>query len=96
METGIIWDLEDDPDGNVQHLIEHGVSMDEAEDVLLDRNSSRAVSRSSGYPMVFGWSKSGRHLAVVYEVVDDDPLAFRPITAYEVPPAKPKKRRRRS
>jgi uncharacterized DUF497 family protein len=95
MEAIIIWDLEDDPDGNVQHLLEHDVSMEEAEEVLLGRESSRANSRSSGLPTAFGWTSTGRHLAVVYELVDDDPLMFRPVTAYEVPPQNPKKKRRK-
>ena len=95
MDVAIIWDLEDDPDGNVQHLLEHGVSMDEAEDVLRDRNSTQAVSRSSGYPMVFGWTSKGRHLAIVYELVDSDPMTFRPITAYETQPSSRKKRGRK-
>ncbi len=86
MSASIIWDLEDDPEGNVQHLLEHGVTIDEAEDVLLNRESSRAVSRSSGFPTVFGWTGTGRYLAVVYELIDEDPLTFRPFTAYEVPP----------
>lgn len=86
MDATIIWDLEDDPDGNVEHLREHGVALEEAEEVLLDPRSSRAVSRTSGLPTVFGWTATGRHLAVVYELVDDDPLTFRPVTAYDVPP----------
>ncbi len=95
MDATIIWDLEDDPDGNVQHLLEHDVTIEEAEEVLLDRQSSRAVSRTSGLPTVFGWTSTGRHLAVVYELVDDDPLTFRPVTAYETPPASKKKGKRR-
>jgi hypothetical protein len=96
MDATIIWDLEDDPEGNVQHLHEHGVTIDEAEEVLLDRASSRGTSRSSGLPTAFGWTSTGRHLAVVYEIVDDDPLTLRPVTAYEVPPPSPRKRRRKS
>ena len=96
MDATIIWDLEDDPDGNVQHPREHDVSIQEAEDVLLDPQSSRAPSRSSGLPTAFGWTSTGRHLAVVYELVDDDPLTFRPVTAYDVPPpGRQKKRRKR-
>ena len=34
----VIWDLPDDPDGNVQHVIEHGLTEDEVEDVLLNAN----------------------------------------------------------
>lgn len=61
MDASIIWDLEDDPDGNVQHLLEHDVSVEEAEEVLLAPLSSRAVSRSSGLPTAFGWTSTGRH-----------------------------------
>jgi hypothetical protein len=95
MDARIIWDLDDDNDGNVQHIREHGVTMDEAEEVLLDPQSSRAPSRTSGLPTAFGWTSTGRHLAVVYEIVDDDPLTLRPVTAYDVPPPAPKKKRRR-
>jgi hypothetical protein len=61
MAATIIWDLEDDPDGNVQHLREHDVTIKEAEEVLLDAQSSRAPSRSSGLPTAFGWTSTGRH-----------------------------------
>lgn len=93
MDAVIVWDLEDD--GNVQHLREHDVSIEEAEEVLLGRESSRAVSRSSGLPTVFGWTTTGRHLAVVYELVDDDPMTFRPVTAYDVPPPAYRQKRRK-
>lgn len=76
MDATIIWDLEGDPDGNVHHLREHDVTIEEAEEVLLDPQSSRAVSRTSGLPTAFGWTSTGRHLAVVYELVDHDPLTF--------------------
>ena len=33
----IIWDDPDDPNGNVQHIIEHGLAIEDVEDVL--RNS---------------------------------------------------------
>ena len=86
---------EDDEEGNVQHIREHDVTIEEAEEVLLDPESSRAVSRSSGLPTVFGWTSTERYLAVVYELVDDEPLTLRPITAYEVPPPAPKTKRRK-
>ncbi len=95
MHVTIIWDLDDDPDGNVHHLLEHDISIAEAEEVLLDPASIRAVSRSSGLPTAFGWTSTGRYLAVVYELADDDPLTFRPITAYEVSPPGERKRRRK-
>lgn len=95
MHATIIWDLEDDPDGNVQHLQEHDVTTEEAEEVLLNPESSRALSRASGLPTAFGWTSTGRHLAVVYELVDDDPLTLRPVRAYETPPPAPKKKGRK-
>src|SRR5262249_61393305 len=95
MDATIIWDLEDDADGNVQHLREHDVTIEEAEEVLLDPLSSRAPSRTSGLPTAFGWTSTGRHLAGVYELVDDDPLTLRPVTAYDGPPSSKKRRRKR-
>jgi uncharacterized DUF497 family protein len=78
----IVWDLDDDPDGNVQHCAEHGVAKEEVEQIL--QNPSDAdVSRSSGRPVVFGDTTAGRHLMVVYEVIDTGTVY--PITAYEVP-----------
>jgi hypothetical protein len=35
--------------------------------------------------MKFGWTDTGRHIIVVWEVVDDDPMTVYPVTAYEVP-----------
>jgi hypothetical protein len=32
----VIWDLEDDPDGNLYHITEHGVAPEEVEEVLND------------------------------------------------------------
>ena len=46
----IIWDLVEDPDGNVQHIATHGITIEEVEEVLLDRNSEDTTSRSSGRP----------------------------------------------
>src|SRR5262249_9610746 len=31
-----IWDLEDDPEGNVRHIAEHGVTPEEVEEVLIE------------------------------------------------------------
>ena len=78
----IIWDLDDEPDGNVQHCGEHGVTKEEVEEVL--QNATDAdVSRSSGRPVVFGDTDAGRHLMVVYEEIDEETVY--PVTAYEVP-----------
>src|SRR5262249_56200488 len=62
----IIWDLDDDPDGNVQHCAEHGVTKEEVEEVF--QNATDAdISRSSGRPVAFGATSPGRHRMAVYE-----------------------------
>jgi len=78
----IIWDLDEDPDGNVQHCAEHDVTKEEVEEVI-ENSTDADVSRSSGRPVVFGNTRGGRHLMIVYEEVDEGTVY--PITAYEVP-----------
>ena len=77
-----IWDLDEDPDGNVRHCAAHGVTKDEVEEAFEDATDAD-LSRSSGRPIVFGQTRSGRHLMIVYEQVD--PSTVYPITAYDVP-----------
>lgn len=78
----IVWDLDDDPNGNVRHCAAHGVAKEEVEAVF--RNvTDEDVSRSSGRPVVFGDTKTGRRLMVVYDEIDTKTVY--PITAYEVP-----------
>jgi uncharacterized DUF497 family protein len=80
--AAILWDLDDDPEGNVQHIAEHGVTQDEVEEVF--QNATDAdISQSSSRPVVFGDTNVGRHLMVVYEEIDSDTVY--PVTAYEVP-----------
>jgi len=81
----IIWDLPNDLDGNLEHIAQHGITPEEVEEVLFDRRSSIATSRSSGNMITFGETSEGRYLAVVWEHIDDDPLTIRPITAFDVP-----------
>ena len=77
----IILDLDDDPHGNVQHCAEHGVTKEEVEEVF--QNATDAdISRSSGRPVVFGDTSTGRHLMVVYEEIDADTVY--PLSAYDV------------
>jgi hypothetical protein len=68
-------------DGNVAHLAEHGVTPREAAEVLR-RPIAEEVSRTSGLPIAFGFTRSGRKLAVVYEQIDE--ATVYPVTAYEV------------
>lgn len=86
-DAQIIWDLPDDPDGNYVHIIDgHDVAVEEVEEVLTSNDSDRTFSRSSGFPMAFGWTSTGKYIAVVYEEVMSDPLILRPITAFPAPP----------
>ena len=78
----IIWDLDDDPDGNVQHCAEHGISKEEVEEAL-ENVVDDDISQSSGRLVVFGDTLEGRHLMVVYEVIGEDTIY--PVTAFEVP-----------
>ena len=90
-----IWDLAEDPEGNVQHIAEHGVTIEEAEEVVRDRYEATVARRSSGRPTVFGWTSTGKHLAVTFEVVDAELPQVYVVTAYEAPPAAGAKRRRK-
>jgi len=88
----IIWDLEDEPEGNYRHILDgHDVTIEEVEEVLTNYYSESTTSRSSGQPITFGWTTTGKYLAVVYEHVQDDPLTLYPITAYPTNPPKGKK-----
>ena len=80
--TTLVWDREDDPEGNVQHIAAHGLAQSEVEDAF-ENSTGTGISRSSGRPVVFGNTGTGRHIIVVYEEIDSS-IAY-PITAYDVP-----------
>jgi uncharacterized DUF497 family protein len=85
----IDWDEPDDEDGNTAHIAEHDLTQEEVESALFDENATFDVSDSSGRPIAFGQTMTGRFVAVVFEVLNlADPLIIRPITAYEVPEPK--------
>ena len=77
----VIWDLDDDPQGNVQHIAEHGITKAEVVEVL-DQPDAREVSRSSGRPVAIGTTNTGRTLLVVYDEIDEDRVY--PVTAYDL------------
>jgi uncharacterized DUF497 family protein len=80
--TSIVWDRDDDPRGNVQHIAKHNLTMEEVEEVFQNPTGT-GTSRSSGRPVVFGETGTGRYIMVAYEVVDASTVY--PITAYDVP-----------
>lgn len=80
--SSIFWDADDDPDGNVEHIGEHGLDVEDVEWVL-GAPISEGTSDSSGLPAVWGYTPSGLHIIVIYEEIDEDTI--RVVTAYEVP-----------
>jgi len=64
-----------------EHLAGHGVTPDEFEEVVCDPDEVHR-SRSSGRPIAFGETSTGRYLACVYEFLDETTVL--PVTAYEV------------
>ena len=78
----IVWDEEEDPDGNVQHIADHDLTVEDVEHVL-SHPSSEGVSRSTSLPLVWGYASDDRYILVVYEEIDQETI--RGITAYEVP-----------
>lgn len=84
-DVQIIWDDEDDPEGNTAHILDgHDITLEDVEEVLRDRKSKVGVSRSSGRPISFGVTSTGKKIAVVWEEICDDPQMIRPITAYRL------------
>ncbi len=75
----VIWN--DEPGGNVEHIAEHGLTPEDVEEVLFNP-LGETTSRSSGRPVVTGYSPDGRLILVVYEQIDD--VTIYPVTAYEV------------
>ena len=77
----LIWDLDDDLQGNVQHIAQHGITKAEVVEVL-GRPETREESRSSGRPVAIGTTSTGRTILVVYEEIDEDTVY--PVTAYDL------------
>ena len=85
-DVAFIWDLDDDPDGNVQHIAEHGLTKDEVASVFAAADAITEESRSSGSPLTRGTTYTGRYVIVVWEHIDENPLTVYPVTAYEPEP----------
>lgn len=85
--NSILWDRDDDPNGNVQHIAQHNLTKEDVEDVF-DNPTGSDISRSSGRPVIFGETAKGKYIMVAYEAVDASTVY--PVTAYEVPRPKGK------
>ncbi len=78
----ILWDDPRDTEGNVTHIAEHGLDIEEVEEVLRSPREE-GVSDSSGLPVVWGYTLEMVYILVVYERIDEDTI--RVVTAYPVP-----------
>lgn len=78
----VLWDDQDNPEGNVQHCAAHGLTMHDVEYVL-ENPVQETTSRSTGLPCCFGYTSDGDYVIVVYEQISKDTVY--PVTAYEVP-----------
>lgn len=93
-DTQIIWD--DDPGKNVEHCLEHDVTAEEVEEVLLNRRNAVIPGELDDRFVTFGYTSAGRYLLVAWISVLDDPRTIYPVTSYEVPePQRTPKRKRR-
>jgi uncharacterized DUF497 family protein len=75
----VIWDTDDDPRGNVEHVAEHGLTREDVEDVLYGVHELDH-SHSTGRPIALGFTSGGEYICVVFEWVDD--ITVYPVTAY--------------
>lgn len=64
----------------IEHLAQHDVTPEEFEEVVGDPEYED-VSRSTGNPMAFGSTSTGRSLCCVFKRIDDDTIE--PVTAFE-------------
>lgn len=67
-----------------EYLLQHGIGYQEFESIV-SAPDAVGLSRSSGLPIAFGWTATGKYIACVYEA-DDDGITIYPKTAYEIEP----------
>jgi hypothetical protein len=89
---GVIWDEDDDPDGNVAHIAEHDISIDEVEDVLFNPLNKTGPSNHVGKMLTCGETETGRFICVSWVAAEESPLVVRPVTAFDSNP--PRRQRR--
>jgi uncharacterized DUF497 family protein len=79
------WDAEDDPRSNLRHIADNGLTPDEVEDVLNSYDLYAATSNSTGQPVVFGRTRTGKSIIVVFKRTEENRVVvIRQVTAYEV------------
>ena len=65
----------------MEHVAEHGLTPEQVEAVICDP-LEKTTSRTSGRPVVTGYSPDGRLILVVYKEIDD--VTVYPVTACDV------------
>jgi hypothetical protein len=80
----IVWDDEDDPNGNHRHVVATGeVTTEEVEEILANHVGPWSLSRCSGNPIIQGVAANGRRIAVVFIVLPDpNDILIYPVTAF--------------
>ncbi len=73
--------------GNVQHIAEHGLMLDDGEFVF-ENFEDEGISKTTGRPIRFGYTPDDRHIVVVFEWLDDEQILVLPMTAYDAPERK--------
>jgi hypothetical protein len=58
------WDDENDPNGNIEHIAEHDLTIEDVEHVLKNP-TEEGKSKSSGLPSVWGYTPDGRFIIVM-------------------------------
>jgi hypothetical protein len=77
------------PEETVEHLAEHDLTPEGFEEVVSDPVAVTR-SRSSDLESAFGYTADGRYIMAVYRMLDF--MTVEPVTAYEVPEPKSRKR----
>lgn len=76
---------DDSSGGNVEHIAENGLNQAEVEFARNSEDSKDGFSKSTGRRCDFGWTHTGIHIIVMYELDFDSGFKIlNPITAYEV------------
>lgn len=70
-----------EPGGNTEHIAEHDLAPKDIEEVFLNP-IGHDTSRSTGRPIVYGFTPGGHYILVVYERIDAETVY--PVTAYEI------------
>ena len=73
--------MDDDPEGNVQHIAQHGLTKEDVR-CALENPIREDVSRSSGRPLVYGYTPDDILIVVLFERIDEQTVY--PVTAYEI------------